>query len=132
MDLYKQFETDERKEVEGAWVALSATARIKVARMGNPRYRAAVKRLSAPYRTPGLLDDDIPDEVWQQITKEAVAEAILVDWEGVTKEGAALPYSKHEALALLTARKDFYGLVMTTAQTLDHYRVRAQATIEKN
>lgn len=132
MDLYQQFATDEQKEVEGAWVALSATTRIRVARMGNARYKAAIKRLSAPYRTMGLLDDAIPDDVWEQITREAVAEAILVDWEGVTKDGAPLPYSKEEALAVLKARKDFYGLVTTTAQHMDQYRVRAQATIEKN
>lgn len=132
MDLYQHFATDEQKEVEGAWVPLSTTAKIKVARMNNPRYRDCVKRLSAPYRVGGLEDVDIPDDVWKQITREAVAETILTDWAGVTKEGAPLPYSKGEALALLTARKDFYGLVVMASQNMDHYRVKAQAQLEKN
>lgn len=132
MDLYQHFATDEQKEVEGAWIPLSETARIRIARMGNPQYAACVKRLALPFRSGGVLDEDIPDSVWKQITREAAAETILVDWEGVTRDGEPLPYSKEEALKLLTARKDFYGLVLTAAQNMDNFRVRAQKQLEKN
>ena len=131
MDLYKQFKTDEKKEVEGIWVPLSATARLKIARMGNTRYRECIKRLSAPYRIAGI-NSQIPTDVYQQIVREAVAETILVDWEGLTTDGHPRPYSKETALLFCTELKDFYDFVLTTSDSMETFRVNGQAVLEKN
>ena len=131
MDLYKQYKTDEKKEVEGIWVPLSATARIKVARMGNPRYRDCIKRLSSPYRVAGI-NDQIPPEVYQQMVREAVAETILVDWEGLTSDGDPVPYTRDKALVFCTDLKDFYDFVLTAASSMETFRMNGQAVLEKN
>lgn len=131
MDLYRQFKTDEQKEVGGVWVPLSATARIKVARMGNARYRDCIKRLSAPYRVTGLANQ-IPQEVYQQLVRDAVAETILVDWDGITTDGQPVPYSRETALKFCTELKDFYDFVLTAADSMETFRVQAQAQTEKN
>ena len=131
MDLYQQFKTDEQKEVDGVWVPLSATARVKVARMGNARYRDCIKKKSAPYRQAGLVNE-IPADVYQQLVREAVAETILVDWHGITTDGQPVPYSKETALTFCTELKDFYNLVLTAADNMEIFRVQGQAVLEKN
>ncbi len=131
MDLYQQFETDETAEAEGVWVTIGIGARLKIARAGNPKHAAAIKRLSAPHIRPGMRMADIPDDVFSTITKEAVAESILVDWEGITRNGVPVPYSKAEALAAC-GLKDFYNLVLTTSQSIEHYRKARIQELEKN
>jgi len=131
MDLYQQFQTDEQKEVDGVWVPLSATARLKIARMGNRKYRDCIKRLSGPYRVAGL-NNQIPGDVYQQLVREAVAETILVDWEGITTDGLPRPYSKAAALTFCTELKDFYDFVLTAADSMETFRVNGQAVLEKN
>lgn len=133
MDFYTQFATDEKAEVEGVWVPVNPKARIKVARLGNPRHRECVRRKTALYKMAGSATT-IPDEVWAQISREAVAETILVDWdgEGVTRDGKPVPYSKEEALKLICARKDFYQLVITLAENMDTFRVNGEAVLAKN
>ncbi len=131
MDLWKQFKTDEQAEVEGVWVPLSATARVKLARVGNPRYQSCLKRLSLPYIKPGMRMSDIPEETYQAITKEAVAEAILVDWDGVIREGEVVAYSKEMALSALQM-KDFFELVLAAANSMETYREARLRDMEKN
>ena len=131
MDLYEKYKTDEDKEVEGAWVPLSATARIKVARMGNTRYRECMRKKSAPYRQSGIANT-IPPEVLEQIVREAVAETILVDWKGITTDGTDVPYSKDTSLKFCTDLKDFYNLVLTAADNMETFRVNGQAVLVGN
>ncbi len=131
MDLYQHFQTDKRAEEEGVWVPLSSTARIKVARMGNPRHQAALKRLSMPYVKPGMRAADIADDVYAEISRLAVAETILLDWDGVTKDQQPLAYSKEEAAKALQMA-DFYELVLRMANGMDMFRVARLAELEKN
>lgn len=131
MDLYKQFQTDEKAEEEGVWIPLSSSARLKIARLTNPKYQAALKRLSKPYIKPGMRMRDLDDEVYEDITRQAVAEAILLDWEGIEKDGQPLPYSKQEALAAIKM-KDFYELVITASGNMETFRVARLAELEKN
>ena len=132
MNLRKQFQTDEKAEVDGVWVPLSATAKIKVARSGNPRHSAAMKRLTKPYLKPGMRANDIADDVFLAIAKEAMAEAILVDWDGIVNDNdEPLPFSKHEAMVALEFN-DFYQLVWNAANAMENYRVARLAELEKN
>lgn len=132
MNLYRQFKTDEQKEVDGVWIALSATARVKVARMGNTRYRECMKRLRAPYQQGGL-GTTIPDDLQQALLREAVAETILVDWDGIEdQDGHPLPYSKKAALDACTDLKDFYLVVLAASDNMETFKVSTQAALEKN
>lgn len=85
-----------------------------------------------PYVKPGMRASDIPDDVFTEITREAVAETILVDWEGITREGVPVPYSKEEALSALRQMKDFYELVVGTANSIEHFREARLVELEKN
>ena len=41
-----QFRTNEQKEKEGVWVKIGEDARIKVARLGNARYKELFQKLT--------------------------------------------------------------------------------------
>lgn len=131
MDLYKRYQTDETKEVEGVWVPISVTAKIKVARMSNPRYRQCIKLLTAPFRVAGI-NEQIPPDVYQQMVRKAVAETILVDWDGLTADGQPVPYSKDMALKYITDLKDFYDFVLTAADSMETFRMNGEAVLAKN
>lgn len=131
MDLYKQYQTDEKAELDGVWVPLSGTAKLKIARAGNPRHAACMKRLLTPYVKPGMRTTDVADEIFQAVAREAMAETILVDWDGIVKDGAPLPYSKEEALRALQM-KDFQLAVWESANALETFRTARLAELEKN
>lgn len=131
MDLHHQFKTDETKEVLGVWVPLSPTAKIRVARMGNPHYRAFMKAKTAPYKMAGLANS-IPPEVLEQFVREAVAETILTDWEGITTDGIPIPYTKEQSLLFCAELKDFYNFVLSSADSMETFRVNGMAVMEKN
>jgi hypothetical protein len=131
MDLFTQFQTDEQAEVEGVWVPLSTTARLKIARIGNARHPACLKRISTPHVRPGMRMSDIDDEMFDKLTREAMAESILVGWENILWKGEVLPYSKENALRVLQV-KDFFTLVLTAANSIEHFRVARIAELEKN
>lgn len=132
MNLYKQFKTNEAAEVAGVWVPISGTAKIKVARTGNPRHDACIKRLCTPYLKPGMRVTDLSEETWKQITIEAMAEAILVDWEGITDDqDHTVPYSVEEAKKVLSL-KDFLEFVSKIAVSMENFREARIAELEKN
>ena len=131
MDLYEKYKTNEEQEVDGAWVSLSATASIKVARMGNIRYRECMRKKSAPYRQSGIANA-IPPEVLEQVVREAVAETILVGWKGITTDGVDVPYSRETSLKFCTDLKDFYNVVLTAADNMETFRVNGQAVLMGN
>ncbi len=131
MDIYKQFRTDKQAEEEGVWIPLSATARIKVARIGNPKHTSALKRLSQPYVKPGMRLTDLDDAVYTSVARQAIAETILVDWEGIEKDGNPLHYSKEAALDAC-GMEDFYTLVVNAASSLETFRAARLEAIAKN
>lgn len=134
MDL-SRFKTDTALEDEGVWTTIDASsdAQIRIARIGNRRYREAMARRLKPYRR-ALRAGTLDDSVTERITAEVLAETVLLDWRGVTADGAPLPYSRDAARDLLLdpAYRDFRDLVVELAGELDLYRERDLEAAEKN
>ena len=123
MDL-DRFQTNEAAETEGVWVDLSDTARVKVARLNNPRYQAHVQAAMKPYRHQ-VRAGTLPDSVLEKITIEAMASTILLDWKGVTRAGKELKYSSKAATEALTELRDFRECIAEIAQSAEMYRQQA-------
>lgn len=124
MDI-KKFATNLTLEDEGVWVQLDSETKLKIARSGNKRYRGALARLTAPHKV-ALRSGKVSDEVADAILVEALAEAVLLDWEGMFEGGKPLPYSKEEAKRLLAdpSLKDFRDFVVEFANDMENYRVQ--------
>lgn len=131
MDIVKQFGTDERLELEGIWVKLAHDARIKVARRGNPRFRELLQRKLAPYRQ-AAVNNAVPEEDYERILLDVAAETLLLDWEGLTEKGAAVPYSRETALRYLRELKEFRNFVLQTADNVELFKTQQDEAAEKN
>lgn len=131
MDVKKRFATDRTLELDGVWVQIDKDARVKIARRDNPRYREVLRRESAPYRQAaraGMLSD----ETAEQILIKVLAETVVLDWEGFTENGKPLPYSKENAVRLLTELKDFLDFVVSASAEAELFKAQADEADAKN
>jgi len=74
--------------------------KVKIAKLGNPRFVAEVQRLQKPHLTmlrSGLDCSKIVDE----ITIKAMAKAIVLDWEGFELDGETFQYNQENAEMIL-------------------------------
>lgn len=131
MDIKKQFGTNGSKEIEGAWIDLGEGASLKVARLGNKENRALIQKLTAPHRV-ALRNGKLGDDVIERITIEAMAATILLDWKGIELDGKALPYSRENAIKLLTEYKDFREQVSAFAADIALFQDEEEAAAVKN
>jgi hypothetical protein len=120
-------------EVEGVWHDLAEGVRIKVARAGNPRAEElSVKKILAAREQGG---GSISPEQLKRIGREVMAEAILVDWSGVTDEaGIPVPYSKEKALEFLSD-PELHDLEKTVDQLSGqrrHYALKVEEAARGN
>ena len=135
MDLSK-FKADRTAEDEGVWVALDGDdsgARVKLARIGNRRYREAMQRRMKPFRR-ALRAGTLEEATAERVTAEVLAETVLLDWRDLALDGAALAYSPDRARELLLdpALRDFRDLIVEMATDIELYRQQDQEEAEKN
>lgn len=124
---FNALKTDREAEVQGKWFPVgTAGAKIKVARTGNPRYREMLRTKLNLHRgemDKGLLDLDVSDE----ILCEVIAETILLGWEGFTDDGKPSTYTKELAREKLLALPDFRDIVVQKADSMENYKIVAEA-----
>ncbi|MEK9722239.1 MAG: hypothetical protein VW405_01985 [Rhodospirillaceae bacterium] len=102
-----QVSIDPGKAVDGEWFDVSERAevfdfRIRIASMGNPRFRAACRPLLKPH-TKRLRDKGLSDDEFFEIVAPAAAEFVVTDIEGLENDdGTPLAYSVELGLRLLT------------------------------
>ncbi|MEE8598474.1 MAG: hypothetical protein V3S69_02985 [Dehalococcoidales bacterium] len=122
-DLQKEFATDEKSELEGAWEELADGARILVARVGNDRYTEKFKRLGKGLQRQ-IDRGTLPEKKGRAIFIAIMVDTILLNWEGLADKGQPIEYSKENATAMLTTYPDFRQLVWDIASDADLYRVK--------
>jgi hypothetical protein len=129
MNLQTVFQTDTAAEVDGRWFPIGSGARIRVARLNNPKYREVFSRLVKPHER-ALSLNLLEDETATALLVRAEAEAVLVGWEGLTdgpNNEPVGPYSVERAVDLLTRYPEFRAYVRALASDLANYR---QQTVE--
>lgn len=120
MDL-DSYSVDDKLSVEGKWVPISATAKLRIARLNNEPYREFIRKKLKPYKSAmraGSLDDSLMTEVVIQ----AMARHILLDWEGLKESGAELKYSLETCERILRDKEQFRELVAALANDADLFR----------
>lgn len=124
-DLDKAFATDESLEENGVWVTMDEKSAIKVARINNKNFKAeAAKLKNGGAAVAAKYTKEIPDDVLIQL----IAKTILLDWRGIALKGEELPYSRENAVMVMTQYKDFMTLVVELANERETFR---QAEIEE-
>ncbi len=103
--------TDPEKENEGIWSDLGAGFEVLVARTGNKNYKRLVAKLSKPH-VQAFKARTIEGEVLEEITMEAIAKTVLLDWKNLQgDDGKDIPYSPEKAVELFKKSGDFYNMV---------------------
>lgn len=92
--------TDENLAAKGKWLKFGTDAELLIASSNSPKYKSAIRRHTAnqpkhKLRTDGKLQD--------KIVAEAIADAILLDFRGITKDGQPLQNTRENRLLLLTS-----------------------------
>ena len=131
MDFSKRYKTDKDAESEGVWEDCGEGLRVKVARANNPHHQRVIENMMRPYRRQ-ISNGRLSNEKMTEITVKAMAECLLIDWEGVEIDGKNVPYSREAALDLLTEYKDFREDVAELAQTMELFRATEIEEAEKN
>lgn len=132
MDL-ATFRTNKSLENEGAWTHLAGNARVKLARIGNRRYRELLQTKLKPHRR-AIRAGTMPEEVTEALMTEVVVETVLLDWENVELNGEAVPFSRPAALDILSdpEMKDLRDMIVELAGDMELYRAKDLEEAEKN
>lgn len=125
MDIAKTYGVNATLEIEGVWSDIGGGASVKVARGGNSVYTAAIRRLMKPHRIT-LRKGAMPDDLVDKIGVQAMAEALLLDWKGLTLGGKPLEYSTATAVEMLTKYRDFRDQILELAADMSLYQEEAE------
>lgn len=108
----------------GAWVGDLAGApglRLKVRGMGSKEARKTMERKQAEARAGKKKGKELSNEEVAKCIRETLADAVLLDWDGLTNNGEPLRYDSALARQFITGRNGeaFADLVMAAAKSLD-------------
>ena len=140
LSIFDICETDTTAEEDGRWFRDifndGTNIDVKLRRLLSNASLNVRRRLDSGYRKyhkNGVYKDEA---MGIRVLNEQLAEAVLIDWKGIkVREGDAmveLPYSKENALNLLTKLRHFRDTVLVMSQTLDNFRVEAREETAKN
>lgn len=137
VSIFDVLETDTAAEEDGKWFkdvmddgtgidlkirALGSSESIKVRRRLDRKNKKLMK---------GGQYVNIKDAM--DVLTEQIAEAVLLDWNGIyDRNKELLPFSKENALALLTKLPKFRDLVTNLSASMDNFRIEQREATEKN
>lgn len=125
---------DANKEQSGIDLNLGDLGQFKLARAGgeNEKYARMLMQASKPYRRAiqaGSLDPKID----VRILAEVYATTVIQSWEGVTDEaGSPLPFTKDNAIKVLTDLPELFRELRLAAESAALYRVEEVEADSKN
>lgn len=127
---------DENKKVNGEWVDFCG-ARFKIASQRSEKYVGAINRLMKPYAKQ-IKNNTLTPEQNESLLCAAMAEGLLLDWEGVgrideaTGKAAELPYSVENAKTVLKENYELREFVAEYSEQLDNFKREAiEDTVKK-
>jgi hypothetical protein len=131
--LFALFGASETDSEDGKWFPINKVISVKVRRFKSKKSRTVRERLEAPHKRINKFGGKISDDVQNEITKEHMAEAILVDWKGVTDtDGKLVEYTKATGMKFFTTLPEFMDAIATLSIDLDNYRDEVKEAVKGN
>jgi len=133
MDIFTEFATDEKLEVEGRWVPYDDKTSFKIARANNPQFLKVFNDTQRKNRHALRAKGPAADELSKRLLIDILATTILVDWKGpVAIKGEDLgPYSVDAAKKAL-ASKGFRVWVAEQSEDESGYKLDESEEAVKN
>ncbi len=120
MDL-SELRLDKSKKEDGVWLNLDEETSVRVRYMKSQEALRKHGELRAAYGKRGKRGNLTPSEE-EAIAKEVVAQAVIVDWEGITDQGEEFPYSEDNARRLVEEYELFRDFVCDAAVDEENFR----------
>lgn len=137
MNLYKQFNTDTKRERDGINLqygfvdeAQTKPIQIRIARAGgsNAAYKRVLENRVKPYRRQ-IQNETLDLDTMTAIMREVYAETIVLGWNNVQDaEGNDMAFSKENVIKLFTDLPELFEDVQNAASTQALFR---QETLEQ-
>jgi hypothetical protein len=108
---------------------------VRVAERDNPQHRATLARLQLAHADKLRAGGEDAMTAWQKLVTRALAESILVGWEGLEgDDGAVIPYSVEKAVELLEDEElwPLRHFIEDTAGIIRGYRVEQEEAAKGN
>lgn len=131
----RRFAWNKELETQGVWREIEdGAAKLKIARFNNPDHVSTLQKLRLEHeeelRNP---DTEEAQKLTLELSTRAMAQSVLVGWEGILdEEGKELPYSAEAAFELLTELDEFSGLVFNLSLENEQYRKFQEDKAAKN
>lgn len=140
--LRKMFETDTGVERAGVWLEYAPGVEIRIARAGgsNQHYTKTMQRIAKPHRR-AIQTGVIDEQVLNGLFVKAFAEAVVVDWRGITKDlvtkndadaETVLDFNKENVEAVLMAQPNLFADIQKAADDIALYREEINETDSGN
>ncbi len=121
------FATDEKAEINGSWCPLGEGARLLIAREDNPAYVQFIRTRMSRYNITAITEEEA-----LILSIEAIANAILLDWEGLEDGEGEVVYSIEMAIKWLTKYKEFKKIVLNFAKNVSNYQLEHEAEVKED
>lgn len=125
MDILSSYTTDEKLENEGKVFPLSKDSSLLVARSGNTKYVAMLRKQMQEAQLD-LASGDEADQLAEAILIDVMAKTLLLGWKGLTEGGVEVTYSVDKAKEYLRI-KDFRRKVSGFADNFEAFKLKAEA-----
>lgn len=123
------FRLDDDAVQNGVWVDFGGNAAFKIAPFDNPSFEDAFRKANKPYNDLGKKPNEDEQE---EIMCRTMAQFIVLDWRGVYEGDNEWPFSRDNAYRLLTELPRIRNKIMTEAQKLENFKVKAREDTEGN
>lgn len=132
MDIFDAFATDEKLEVEGAWIDYDDKTKFLIAREYNDHFQRVFSETQEKHARALKGKTEEAKKLSGKLMVEIMAKTILLGWEGPVKvRGVPVEYSFENAVKLLEF-KGFRGWVANQASNEANYKASAEAEDAKN
>lgn len=121
---YEAFQTNVDLEKQGILLDLGEVGKFTLARAGggNKKFISCMEEVSKKYRR-AIQTDTLPKEKDTELSIEAYARHIVLNWEGVTgPDGKELPYSLQNCRQLLADLPELFRVIRETAENYALYK----------
>jgi hypothetical protein len=118
----QDYKTDDGKVKEGVWLEYDG-AKFLIASSGTPKYTRALQRAFKGVPQHKVRDNP---ELANKATISAIADTVLLDWQGVKSGETPVPVTRENKLALL-AIVPIREWVALESQNLANFRAEALA-----
>lgn len=129
-----RYSTNKDLEETGVWVDYSDGLKVKLRRLNSVKSREVRRRLEKPY-TKGFRGQEMPESLQEELLNKQLAEAIVVDWEGVPNPDdpkQQLPCTQENVLMMVARFPDFRDDIIAASMERATFQQEQLKEAEKN